>query len=101
MLGAGCATLLGLAWLARPYVERLVCLLEQRLAVLVPPPPLRLEAPPQDLIALALSESTGWAREDALAALHEMHADCGYDWDKTRRAYFTVAQGTRVSSDAS
>lgn len=95
------ATVLCLAWLVRPYADRLVALAELRAHPPEPKPVPTLEPPPNDLIAMALSESDGWAREDALAALWELHEDCGSDWNATRNAYFTMAQGKVVSDSDS
>lgn len=89
-------TLLVVASWARPYVDRYLRLLEERQRPTPPAPPAQPTPPPQDLIAMALSESTGWAREDALAALYELHADCGADWDRTRVAFLNTSRGVMV-----
>lgn len=85
---------LALFHLCRPYVERALSISERRVALAerradhqeeqtkrsTPPQP---EAPPADLVALALSESSTWAQEDALKHMYELYAEFK-DWKYVR-----------------
>lgn len=82
-----CAFLLVVGWriekLLRPYIEKKAKALETSTDIArttaTPLPP--AEPMPASLLGLAMRESEGWAREQALAALQELY-DVTRDWKK-------------------
>jgi hypothetical protein len=64
------------------FVERLGDFKPIRESLLPPPPP----AIPDDLAALAFSETEPWAKEETLRAIREKYEEY-HDWSKVRIAF--------------
>lgn len=87
-----CGTAIFLWMRAETLFVKILELAEKRHAVTSRPPLPRDDPPPADLLQMALGESDGWARDDALKALFEMHSDLG-DWGRVRAHYITRFMG--------
>lgn len=86
------ATLLGLAWMARPFADRLLKIAERRLE-LEESRSKRVgdtDPIPVDLFAGAMQHSEAWAREDAVKLLYEKRAELG-SWNAVRTSSIAVS----------